>query len=590
MPDNPAETTEDIPSLNIFQVSKKVTYKIEDPVAFSTVTADNASLTGMNPRKTRRKPSTRDHNDPTTRVSVFTYIFPLSKESEWVWYDPVGWVHHDELSKFTRIYGRCAISDQFVLKDSMVKFYSKNMGMPGLASSHLMSGGKYVYTVNGYWSPIEDTIEARNYDCSSATGFNLVHVHKEMGSGYRTCDFDGTVWTSESFAKIRKSDSYKMVARKYINGHDFVCCNECGSNFESDHMISIEDGESEMCVSCHTSWQIKQTIKPHNHTGYPKVMIKPIMRFPVKKSISGLLQSNPIRSHLEAPRRLFGVEVETEMHAYSMMKANVFRYHVARDLLDTLGQDFVMAKEDGSLLMNGKYSDGDTGAKYAGFELVTAPADLQSHYERWPLIATSKYYGMLRSWNTETCGFHVHVSRDGMSALQIARIVLFVNHKRNKLFIQKVAGRGSAKYCKYFDKEPKDTIGVHYKNDENRRQAVNLTNEKTIEFRIFRGTVNPKHILRNIEFCDAICDFCYPASRPLSHVNDRVHFLNFVEENKKRWPLLAAWLALHGFISVDIPEERFRKDMSIKMDSVPESEILVDDSGNTVKVPALETF
>ena len=122
---------------------------------------------------------------------------------------------------------------------------------------------------------------------------------------------------------------------------------------------------------------------------------------------------------------------------------------------------------------------------------------------------------------------------------------------------------------------------MHYKNDENRRQAVNLTNEKTIEFRIFRGTVNPKHILRNIEFCDAICDFCYPASRPLGDVNNKIKFLSFVEQNKKRWPLLAAWLAIHGFISIDVPEPKFRDNMSIKMNDVPEADILVDDSGNT---------
>lgn len=590
MPDNISDTPEDLSSNIVFKVTKKYNYTIEDPVAFSTVTANNASLTGLLPKRTKRKPSVKDQNDPPSRVSLFNYIFPASKESDWVWYDPAGWVHHDELAKFTRLYGRCAISDQFLLKDSMIRFFKNSMGMPGMASFNIVSTGNYVETVNGYFMPVEETVEARNYNPSCSTGFNLVRVNSSASAGHRVCDFDGKIWTSESITKIKKSEKYKLVARKYIDRENFTCCTECGSNFESDHMIFVEENEADMCVSCHTSWEIKQIIKPHNHTGYPKVMVKPIMRFPTMKGSNGIFCVGHTRSNHESPRRLFGVEVETEMHAYSMIKANIFRYHVARDLVDTLGRDFVMAKEDGSLLMNGKYSDGDTGSKYAGFELVSAPADLQSHYERWPLIATAKHYGLLRAWNTETCGFHVHVSRDGMSALQIARIVLFVNHKRNKLFIQKVAGRGSAKYCKYFDKEPKDAIGVQYKNDDNRRQAVNLTNEKTIEFRIFRGTVNPKHILRNLEFCDAICDFCYPASRPLSHVNDRIHFLNFVEQNKKRWPLLSAWLALHGFISVDMPEERFRKNMSIKMDSVPESEILVDDLGNTQMVPAVEVF
>lgn len=582
MPDHPLDT--------FFQVSKKQAYTIEDPVAFATATSGNANLVGLLPKKTRRKPSPQDHTDPTTRVSVFTYIFPTSKECNWIWHDPVGWVHTDELSKFTRAFGKCAISDKYFSVGDMVRFYCQSMSLPGLACNTIVLAGNYSFTGHGYWMPIEETIKCKHYNCSIDSKFDTVAINIHAEAAFRKCDFDGEIWTADSFVKIRKSDRYKIVSRKYINGEDFCCCDECGSNFEADHIIFVEEKNSKMCVSCHTQWEIKQTIKPHNHTGYPKALVKPTMRFPVSNTSIGLIFSGCTRSSPETPRRLFGVEVETEMHAYSMMKANALRYHVARDLMDTLGRDFVMAKEDGSLLMNGKYSDGDIGAKYAGFELVTAPADLQSHYERWPLISTSKYYGLLRAWDTSTCGFHVHVSRDGMSALQIARIVLFINNKNNKLFIQKIAGRGSAKYCQYFDKEPKDTVGIHYKNDENRRQAVNLTNEKTIEFRIFRGTVNPKHILRNLEFCDAICDFCYPATRPLGHIHRKEVFLEFIFTNKKRWPLLSAWLALHNFIALDLPEPKFRGNMSIKINDVPESEILVDSSGNTLNTKNIENF
>jgi hypothetical protein len=89
--------------------------------------------------------------------------------------------------------------------------------------------------------------------------------------------------------------------------------------------------------------------------------------------------------------------------------------------------------------------------------------------------------------------------------------------------------------------------------NERRRVAVNLSNEKTIEFRIFRGTINPKHILRNIEFCDAICDFCYPASRSFADTINPLKFIEFVEHERiaakvgdsyvsvKKWPLLYAW-------------------------------------------------
>jgi hypothetical protein len=585
MPDTTSNDVPDfhIPLQDVFKVSCNIAYAIPDQEAFVMPTLGNASILGSNPAKTRRKISSKDQNDPATRVSIYKFVFPMSKESDWKWFEPVGWVHVEELNKFSRMYAQCALTDAYMTKDVMVRFYDVEHGICSASTSIVMDNkDKYVHCMQGYWIRREHAIELLHWDSSYENKAKTIFLNRHASdTSYSRCNFDGQIWTSESLVKIRKSTKYKYVARKYLDGENFNSCSECGGHFEVDDLQFIEGPDIDLCETCRIQWEIKDTIKPHNYNKYPAIIAKPTLRFPTLKSTHGPITTSTERSRMEFPVRLFGVEVETEMHAHGMVKAGVLRHNVARNLMDVLGEDFILAKEDGSLVMNGKYSDNEIGSKYAGFELVTAPADLATHYSRWPMLSTAKYYSLLRSWDTPTCGFHVHVSRNGMSALQIARIVLFVNHPNNKLFIQKVAGRGSAKYCKYFNKEPKDAVGVHYKNDENRRQAVNLTNEKTVEFRIFRGTVNPKHILRNIEFCDAICDFCYPASRPLSDVNNKIKFLSFVENNKKRWPLLSAWMAIHGFISIDIPEPRFRDSMSIKMNDVPEAEILVDDAGNT---------
>lgn len=582
MPSSPLDPDPFHPT-GTFTILGNIAYIPPDPEAFTTPTLGNASILGANPMKTRRKISTKDQADPSTRVSLFKFVFPMSAEHEWYWFEPVGWVHESETQKFSRMYDKCVLTNVYMSKDQMVRFFHPDHGMCSASTSVVMDNkDKYVHGSQGYWLRLEDTIEVFHWDNCYDNNVKKVFLNRHASdTSYSTCGFDGQLWTSDSLMKIRKSTKYKYVARKYIDNENFGSCNECGGNFEMDHLDFVEGPDVELCETCKVQWEIKDTIKPHNYNKYPAIIAKPTLRFPTTKGLHGPVTISTERTLPCLPVRLFGVEVETEMHAHGMVKAGVLRHNVARNLMDVLGEDFILAKEDGSLVMNGKYSDNDIGSKYAGFELVTAPADLATHYSRWPLLSTAKHYNLLRSWDTPTCGFHVHVSRNGMSALQIARIVLFVNHPHNKLFIQKVAGRGSAKYCRYFNKEPKDAVGVHYKNDENRRQAVNLTNEKTIEFRIFRGTVNPKHILRNIEFCDAICDFCYPASRPLGDVNNKIKFLSFVEMNKKRWPLLAAWLAIHGFISIDVPEPKFRDNMSIKMNDVPEADILVDDSGNT---------
>jgi hypothetical protein len=54
--------------------------------------------------------------------------------------------------------------------------------------------------------------------------------------------------------------------------------------------------------------------------------------------------------------------------------------------------------------------------------------------------------------------------------------------------------------------------------------------------------------MRNIEFCDAVCDFCHPCARSLLEMCDYKAFIGFVRDNKKKWPRLASWFALQNMI------------------------------------------
>jgi hypothetical protein len=101
-----------------------------------------------------------------------------------------------------------------------------------------------------------------------------------------------------------------------------------------------------------------------------------------------------------------------------------------------------------------------------------------------------------------------------------------------------IAQRNSDQWSKYSEKRLADGN----KKDVSRYQAVNLLNDETIEFRIFKGTLKQTSLFSAIEFCEAIVSYCEPSSRPIQWCLDSIRFCEFVSENRKRWPNLAEFI------------------------------------------------
>lgn len=150
-----------------------------------------------------------------------------------------------------------------------------------------------------------------------------------------------------------------------------------------------------------------------------------------------------------------------------------------------------------------------------GLEMITQPATLEYHcsikhkYAR--LFTMLKNKGFL-SHDTSTCGFHVHFNRDFFGddnfAQQkgIERLLLLVNKfwkeivifsRRNNYRIDRYSKKINCNingYIKHYDKSP-----VH----DGHYYAINITNNNTIEFRIFRGTLNVNTFIATLQFVNA---------------------------------------------------------------------------------------
>ena len=155
-----------------------------------------------------------------------------------------------------------------------------------------------------------------------------------------------------------------------------------------------------------------------------------------------------------------------------------------------------------------------------GFEIVTHPHTHQEYRENsatlWHTIETLRKDYEARSWDTETCGLHIHLSRDGFSSgAHLHRFIAFVYH--NAPHMMKFAGRKS-RFARFndvytFDEYDRPVFSIKHKvgnpdrHSTERYSAVNTQNKHTIELRFFRGTMNTSSVLSALDLAQAMVEY-----------------------------------------------------------------------------------
>lgn len=219
---------------------------------------------------------------------------------------------------------------------------------------------------------------------------------------------------------------------------------------------------------------------------------------------------------MKSNRRAFGCELEVQVVRGSA-NAAAGRVHEALNPSLEVGE-YCFFERDGSI--------GE------GFEIVTQPAGLDVHKEKFALFLkdTAMKQG-LRSHEGGKCGLHVHVGRDYVTQSQIYRIQSFLNDVRNEALIRAIARRYESGYCKYKPVMAKFT--AHNKNNGERYEALNVQNPETIEFRIFRGSLRYESIMAALEFVNAILTFCTPGVTSIMDFHS-IGFKKFILQPSQR--------------------------------------------------------
>ncbi len=518
----------------------------EEEIGFDETIIDAPVIKKMSKRNSKAPPN--------ERLSYQRQRYPGSKESDWEKFEGIGWVHKHERDYFFEYHRQCLVDKKWYRPEVMTLVIGSDNTW--IHNSQLHKGWELCKLARRMACKTDEMIDA--LDAMGGT----IKVHPwEASNYYATDEYDGRRYPKSSMIQLTGCPIEWISSYTFSVSNKYRKCASCNNNSTKD-IINADHGleaysETPLCQSCADKIAARNIILAHDSKEYPNP------KFYMLKNWRATAAGYPKPRMVEyEPARKFGCEVEVEFDKNSTIK----RHEHALKVMKTLGKDFIRIKHDGSLAGTSGSQGPGLGGEF-GFEIVTGPCDLQTHRENWPRLVVAENYRKLRAWDTNTCGFHVHVDRSSLTTFQISRMVMFANHPNNKSFIQKIAGRSEEKYCKYFPKKASDVL--HPENgdyNERRRVAINLQNEKTVEFRIFRGTINPKHIIRNLEFCDALCDFCHPASRSLQDNMDPFKFIEFVAKERtfiivdkkvvkvKKWPLLYAWFEHHKAI-----KKRLRK-------------------------------
>ena len=317
----------------------------------------------------------------------------------------------------------------------------------------------------------------------------------------------------------------------YSCGDEFFTCEWCGTAENNNYMHSCDSPSAILCESCHsngTAWceWCNVTYDTDQYSGCPNGCdnrdedclhdygYKP---YPIFHDVCGT-------AHPERGVVYMGVELEMEAFDADLRTG-------VTTVEDLLG-DFAYCKSDSSISY--------------GMEMVTHPMTLEYAQARdWSVLTLLRRQGF-RSWNTTTCGMHIHVSRtafDGSAHLfRFSQLVL-----KNEHTCTTFAGRAANGYCSFADGYQPGFIakvikGQHYAN----RGAVNLQNGSTVEVRMFRGSLKEQRLLANIEFVHAAVQYTRELTVPqvaTGGLSWRA-FATWITDHRNTYPHLFAALSL----------------------------------------------
>lgn len=321
----------------------------------------------------------------------------------------------------------------------------------------------------------------------------LVHADDGSDDGYYVCEdcFD-TNYTrcAECGEYIHRENAERIDGYAYCQPcyeELFTECPECGAIVRREDLVYSDCLDDYVCEECAAN---RSVILSYHSDDRPEL--------------------NFLHTTCEFPNPLyFGVELEIDGGGENGDKAQT--------ILNELGTNHAHAEHDGSL--------------NEGFELVSQPFTMRYFNQTLSecyasAMATAAKLGY-RSHDTTTCGLHIHVGRQGLGNTAderdetITKLWILMYRFRSQLVA--LSRRELSKLDRWAKLPSLEDLGemdfqdvrntdlpdiklkLKQRGASNRYRALNLTNEDTIEFRLFRGTLKHSTLTATLQLVHNLC-------------------------------------------------------------------------------------
>ena len=274
-----------------------------------------------------------------------------------------------------------------------------------------------------------------------------------------------------------------------VNGEGIYICDDCREFYwycehcETYVPTSDWDEERDCCVCCaetigfdELDYRREETLNSYSYKPKPKF----------------------IKGDNEVTKRFYGMEIEIGDVGGATAGASV-----VYPLFNTSGRRAYLKR--------------DSSISGGGYECVTHPMSSRKLHEWIDNDFTNAKKARFNFWNTNGCGVHIHVSRNSIGKLTLFKLNVLLNMlrgKNNLNFIKFFTNRtpnALNQWAKVSNQLPFSFLdGIKHGNGwtSDRYVAVNQQNNKTIEFRIFNGSIDQSVLHSYLEFVECVLDFC----------------------------------------------------------------------------------
>jgi hypothetical protein len=409
------------------------------------------------------------------------------------------------------------------------------------------------------------------------------HLCATCASAYYLCNVCGKWHHGGNVSKYvvpAKVRGVRGVTKVAVCGNCFgrlyFQCSECGDTYAREAMV-VHEGRG-YCASCRENPAVFPPCSECGEVHHRAFMTMPNsttflcagcrqVDVPVVQAYSHrpkpiFFSTSPTKgpkSQKEDPRELYmGVELEIDDGRRGRA--------VSKDLAS---REYLYLKHDGSL-------------SNIGIEIVTHPATLEAHNTlyQWPTILELCRSNGWKSFDANrSCGLHVHVNRAFLdprfgdrecldacgydtASSALLRLTSFV-YGHNPEYTA-MAQRSSEQYARMSSvRKPQDLKVLKRElilkaeaGCFNRYQALNFNNAHTVEWRLFRGTLNDEAFMATLELVDATCRYVKQSgiAQLFKIKQSWIEFCDFVQTYEKgRYTNLikymkgkGIWNATHG--------------------------------------------